>query len=103
MGWTYAIQEGDDGPVKVGRSTSPLSRLSELQCGNPRPLRLVHAWPGVGHEDRLHRAHADLHVSGEWFAAAILPRLAADERLDHDSDPIAAVRAAVDASLTEAG
>jgi hypothetical protein len=36
----YFIGETDDGPLKIGVSKDPISRLRGMQTGNPRRLRL---------------------------------------------------------------
>lgn len=79
----YFIQEGDDGPIKIGSATDPLQRLSDLQCGNSRPLRLVHViLAGWDAEPRLHDFWSNpawmknARIHREWFGkgheAAIL-------------------------------
>lgn len=72
MSFVYFIQEGMDGPIKIGRSTDPWKRLEALQSGNPRPLRLIAA-TRVGKsvhilERDLHRDFRDLHLLGEWYS-----------------------------------
>jgi hypothetical protein len=72
MSWLYFIQEGDSGPIKVGRSTDPWKRLDTLQSGNPRQLRLIAAYR-VGKtahviERNTHREFIAHRMIGEWYA-----------------------------------
>lgn len=62
----YLIREGDDGPVKVGKSCSPRTRLAELQTSHHRPLTLLGVLPGVI-ERELHEFLSEYRVHGEWF------------------------------------
>lgn len=65
----YFVQQGRDGPVKIGTAADPESRLFELQIGNPRELRLVAAvGGGLPLERELQRKFAGGLIRGEWFA-----------------------------------
>jgi hypothetical protein len=67
----YAIQVGEDGPIKVGATANLQRRLSNLQCSSPTPLRLVDSLPfQKGLERRLHNHLRGHHVRGEWFRSA---------------------------------
>ncbi len=70
--WVYFIQEGADGPIKIGFTTGdPSGRLSALQTGNPNPLRIVAATPGTMEDERRwHERFAHLRMLGEWFLPA---------------------------------
>lgn len=51
----YLIGEADDGPIKIGHSQDPVSRLRTMQTGNPRRLRIEHVLVGdMGLEKLLH-------------------------------------------------
>lgn len=68
----YVISEGDVGPIKIGRSVNPWARMADLQIGNPRPLRLVKAWPlswqdAIEAENTLQQELEDFAITGEWF------------------------------------
>ena len=66
----YFIQEGDDGPIKIGVSTigSVHGRLRSVQRGNPRVLRLRRVVRGgYGLEGTLHKRYAEHRMVGEWF------------------------------------
>lgn len=68
---TYFIQQGDDGPVKIGIANNPAQRLERLQCGNPEPLYGRVLIPG-NHERELHKRYAEKKIRGEWFDASVL-------------------------------
>ena len=59
--------------VKIGHTTrDPLSRLAELQTGNPYPLSLLATVQmSLGEEKRLHKACEGSWIRGEWFALTI--------------------------------
>jgi hypothetical protein len=71
----YFIQEAPDGAIKIGYTGGdPFARLSALQTGNSKPLKLLAFAPGSPqHERGLHERFADLRLHGEWFRAD--PRL----------------------------
>lgn len=64
--WTYFIQSGVDGPIKIGKAENPENRLAELQTGSPDSLRLIGKLKG-DHEKDLHCRFHKLHFRGEWF------------------------------------
>jgi hypothetical protein len=65
----YFIQDGNDGPIKIGWTTNVRERISRLQMGNPRPLRVVAViLGGEEEESRWHNDYADQRLRGEWFA-----------------------------------
>jgi hypothetical protein len=45
----YFAQDGNDGPVKIGHASNPRERLSQIQCGNPRPVRARSDFSGDDH------------------------------------------------------
>ena len=67
--WVYFIQEGTDGPIKIGHTSGdPRSRLAALQTGNPRPLQFLGAIPGTSQlESEWHGRLAADRMQGEWF------------------------------------
>ena len=72
--YVYVISEaGQGGPCKIGVADRPNGRLSSMQSGNARKLRLVRFWrlPGKPASHRVERAaHASLTakvIRGEWF------------------------------------
>lgn len=72
-GYVYFIQSGaSDGPVKIGWTRKPRTRLSALRTGNPEPLTLLAAVPGSkAMERRLHRelSYYRIRRTGEWFVS----------------------------------
>ena len=66
--YLYVIQQGTDGPFKVGLANDPLIRVATLQQGNPLPLRLVTFVPCRRRvEASLHNHLAEHRLRGEWF------------------------------------
>jgi hypothetical protein len=68
----YIISEGEDGPVKIGRSRNPGARLCELQTGNARFLRVAACYElthdeACDAERSLHEQLSDHAMNGEWF------------------------------------
>lgn len=67
-GRVYFIRSGPDGPVKIGFSLSPQTRLVSLQTASPSQLRLLKSFPGdEARERQLHEHFAALRMEGEWF------------------------------------
>jgi hypothetical protein len=71
--YVYFVQAGEDGPIKIGRTTGdPIRRLKDLQTASPYTLRLI----GVKEtsetltERLVHQRFAHLSLSGEWFSPA---------------------------------
>lgn len=105
----YFIQEGEDGPIKIGIATDVSARLRGIQSGNPRPLRVLFG-TFAGHdgsrfalhqgavverpeaarwlERRWHKSFAHLCLRGEWFApgADLLDAIAALRKLNPSED-----------------
>lgn len=65
--WTYFIQAGADGPIKIGKADNPEKRVAELQTGSPDVLRLIGKLKGDCEKD-LHARFHKLHLRGEWFS-----------------------------------
>jgi hypothetical protein len=64
----YFIRAGEDGPVKIGTTDSPVDRLKLLQAGNHLPLRIIRTMEGSRRvEAALHRKFAEHHIRAEWF------------------------------------
>lgn len=63
----YFIQEGEDGPIKIGRGEAE-GRMKALQTGNPRELRVRAAVPNEGYTEIFwHAVFKDARIRGEWF------------------------------------
>ena len=64
----YFIQEGEDGPIKIGMAGNPEKRLKGLQTGHARQLRMLCSCPGGAPLEALyHRRYSKHHLQGEWF------------------------------------
>jgi hypothetical protein len=75
-GYTYVIQSGDDGPVKIGRTTKTAEkRVADLQTAHFAPLHIRRLYEGVDYERVLHEQFADLRLNGEWFKPEVLDYL----------------------------
>lgn len=63
----------EQGPVKVGISSSPRARLDALQTGCPFRLEILHMQKmrdrdhAIYHERVFHDVHAHIRLMGEWF------------------------------------
>ena len=67
----YFIQQGVNGPIKIGVSGNPEQRLRTLQTANIMDLSLLRTIPGTKHtEIQWHRRFRHLQVHGEWFHPA---------------------------------
>lgn len=100
----YVVGENEGSPiVKVGRSGRPKSRLTSIQTGYPRKLRLLHVEESAGNlEDEVHKALAARRISGEWFDFGGEAALATVRQVIADLKTIQeiAARNAVTVSLT---
>lgn len=72
LGYIYIIGFDEPGVVKIGSAQSPLTRLSELQCGNPFELQLryvvsVYEGSPILIEFATHRLASEYKIRGEWF------------------------------------
>ncbi len=65
--YTYFIQVGEDGPIKIGWTKNLLVRLRAFATMFPMPLRLLGVIP-QDVEDWCHARFAAFRVGGEWFA-----------------------------------
>lgn len=66
----YFIQQGTDGPIKIGKADRPFQRLVELQTAHADELRLLGVLRGgLDLEAELQARFADGHIRGEWFRA----------------------------------
>lgn len=85
--YVYFIKPvGMDGPIKIGCSAVPPSRLIEFTVWSPFPLEIIGSVPG-GHADEtfLHRRFAYLHSHREWFRSSPLLRNTIDRILHGES------------------
>lgn len=67
----FAKPVGMDGPIKIGCSTLPHSRLMQLATWSPFPLEIIGFVPGTfADETFIHQCFADLHTRHEWFMSS---------------------------------
>lgn len=66
----YFLRPVGGGPVKIGCSQEPRSRLRDYMKWSPVPLELVAAAPGsLATEGQLHRRFSASRLHHEWFAS----------------------------------
>ena len=64
----YFIQQGEDGPVKIGYATVIEKRFRALQSASPYPLKVIGSMQGsVIDEKRMHLQFSKHRLQGEWF------------------------------------
>ena len=67
----YFIRQGIDGPIKIGKSLNPKSRLKTLQTANPIPLSIILIIPEYFYKEELiQEKFRKYRISGEWFHPA---------------------------------
>jgi len=65
----YFIQQGIDGPIKIGTTDDINKRIATLQTGSPHKLRLIGVIEGDQEKERqLHNFFSAYRLTGEWFA-----------------------------------
>lgn len=68
MSYIYFIREEVRGNVKIGITSEPILRLSQLQSGNPDVLVIEGvAQGGPLTEYALHVKFSEYQIHGEWF------------------------------------
>ncbi len=83
--WLYFIQQGCDGPIKIGLARDPADRLRTLQQGNPVELHLIGVYRAFAVEEReLHDQFEQWRLRGEWFTPNAELALIIDLLTDHD-------------------
>uniref|UniRef100_A0A6M3IZN0 Bacteriophage T5 Orf172 DNA-binding domain-containing protein n=1 Tax=viral metagenome TaxID=1070528 RepID=A0A6M3IZN0_9ZZZZ len=77
----YFIRESSGEHVKIGYThKNVVSRLSDLQVGNPRDLIIEAVHPGGRKIERLlHKAFKPYAIRGEWFVYADIIRAYASQ------------------------
>lgn len=68
--FVYFIQQGSDGPIKIGLAANPEKRLGTLQSGNPDRLyvrAIIRTAEPKKLEIDLHGLFRQHRVGGEWF------------------------------------
>lgn len=70
--YTYFVQAGDGGPIKIGSTKNLLIRLRTLCAMSPVPLKLLGVMKGGDAEERCHVRLGAFRLHGEWFAPSSL-------------------------------
>lgn len=66
--YVYFVRPIGGGPIKIGRSCDPTSRLAALEAWSPYPLELMCLIPGDKLLERnVQDCFTDCHYHGEWF------------------------------------
>ena len=64
----YFIQEGDVGPIKIGKAKSVESRLKTLQTAHHKDLMILEVIPGgIERETKIKKDLIKFKIKGEWF------------------------------------
>jgi hypothetical protein len=69
--WIYFVGAGDGEPIKIGRANNIKQRLSMIQSGNPKRLRVLASFfsdDSIATEQAYHDRFAAHRLHGEWFA-----------------------------------
>ena len=62
------VRAGEHGPVKIGYSAKPHSRVAALACANPERLVVLRVVDGCCQKERaFHRRFAALRIRNEWY------------------------------------
>ncbi len=65
----YFVQQGNDGPIKIGASRNFDKRLKKLRTHSPVGIRVLGTFPGGFEAERdLHHELAAHQLEGEWFS-----------------------------------
>ena len=103
----YFIQEGENGPIKIGRSGNPEKRLGNLQEGNPRKLKIIAVLHGDRQrENEIHHELRRFGIRGEWFypTREVFDYINRDQHIDYeviDGNPIAVLWCDKENSMTD--
>lgn len=67
-GWVYFLQDGTTGPVKIGYSKDPESRINGMRSGQHSDYRILFVVRGTpGTESKFHKRFAAQNKTREWF------------------------------------
>ena len=66
--YVYFVQDGADGPIKIGYAVDVTKRIASLQTGHHRALRVLLTIPGGPKVERkMHNKFWRSRIRGEWF------------------------------------
>lgn len=68
--YTYFLQAGADGPIKIGSTRNLPVRLRTLCAMSPVPLKLLGVMKGAEAEEQCHVRLGAFRLHGEWFASS---------------------------------
>jgi hypothetical protein len=64
----YFIQEGNDGPIKIGKAGAVERRLKTLQTAHHKELSILQVIPGgAERESKIKNDLTKFKIKGEWF------------------------------------
>lgn len=64
----YFIQEGDNGPIKIGKAVSVERRFKYLQISHHKELTILQVIPGgAERESKIKKDLIKFRIKGEWF------------------------------------
>jgi hypothetical protein len=77
---------GEEGPVKIGFSVKPASRLRHIQSSSPSELKILATTTGGPDQEKLyHQLFAAARLHGEWFQRT--PEIMAEiERMNREPE-----------------
>lgn len=66
--YTYFIQAGEGGPIKIGSAKNPGVRCGKMQIGNHEELSILAIADGLHLKEQwCHQRFAKWRIRGEWF------------------------------------
>ncbi len=67
-GYVYFAQMENTGPIKIGFSNDPYSRIANLNTSSPYPIKLLYFTPACRDDEKeLHRVYYRYNIRNEWF------------------------------------
>ena len=71
-GFIYVLKAAD-GSLKIGFTTDPKKRISQLQSASSQALKSVCVVPGTrAHERHIHRRLGAYRIRGEWYSSSLI-------------------------------
>ena len=70
-GWVYVVQMGPGGPVKIGYSKNPYTRINHMRTSWPYEPIVLAVFAGDRDKEReIHHRMRKYRMRGEWFLPA---------------------------------